>query len=311
MREFTLLFVGVCLVLTGCVGSQGSGTSPRPTHVVPKHVEVCVAASEAEIAALFDRWNDSLRTGDPLKVVANNYAAKSVLLPTMSGKPRLTLDEKVDYFRQFMENEPIGRIDSRTIELDCNTAIDDGLYTFTYQKTGGQTRARYTFTYKWDGKQWLITSHHSSTLPEEAAAPEEHAHAVAQHTEVCVETSEEEIAALFDRWNNSLRTGDAHKVVANYAARSVFLPIMSSAPRLTLDEKEDYFHHFLANRPIGRIDSRTIEIDCNTAIDEGLYTFTFQKTGAQVRARYTFTYKWDGWEWLITSHHSSVLPAGN
>jgi uncharacterized protein (TIGR02246 family) len=270
-----------------------------------------VATNEAEIAALFDRWNSSLKTGDPRKVVADNYAAKSVLLATMSGKPRLTLDEKVDYFRHFMENEPIGRIDSRAIELDCNTAIDDGLYTFTYQKTGAQTRARYTFTYKWDGKQWLITSHHSSVLPAEAAAPEEPTHAVAQHTEVCVETSEEEIAALFDRWNNSLRTGDAHRVVANYAAKSVFLPIMSSTPRLTLDEKEDYYHHFLANKPIGRIDSRTIEIDCNTAIDEGLYTFTFQKTGAQVRARYTFTYKWDGWEWLITSHHSSVLPAGD
>jgi len=65
-----------------------------------------------------------------------------------------------------VENKPFGRIDSRTIEIDCNTAIDVGLYTFTFRKTGDQVKARYTFTYKWDGRQWLITSHHSSAMPE-------------------------------------------------------------------------------------------------------------------------------------------------
>jgi hypothetical protein len=39
--------------------------------------------------------------------------------------------------------------------------------------------------------------------------------------------------------------------------------------------------------PSGRIDFRTIQIDCTTAVGVGLYTFTFAKTGAQVRARYT------------------------
>jgi uncharacterized protein (TIGR02246 family) len=278
---------------------------------VAQHTEVCVAASEEEIAALFDRWNDSLKTGDARTVVSVNYAARSIFLPIMSSKPRLTLDDKEEYFHHFLRDKPVGRIESRTIELDCNTAVDDGLYTFTFEKTGAQARARYTFTYKWDGRQWLITSHHSSALPVEAAAPEEPIHAVAQHTEVCVAASEEEIAALFDRWNNSLRTGDPHKVVANYAAKSVLLPLVSTKPRLTLDEKEEYFHHLLENKPNVRIESRTIELDCNTAVDDGLYTFTFEKTGLQVKARYTFTYKWDGWEWLITSHHSSALPAGD
>jgi len=127
-------------------------------------------------------------------------------------------------------------------------------------------------------------------------------------TEVCKAADEQEIAALFDRWNRSLQTGDPHKVVANYAERSILLPTVSNKPRLTEAEKEDYFHHFLEAKPVGKIDSRTIEIDCNTALDAGLYTFTFGTTGVQVKARYTYTYKWNGREWLITSHHSSAMP---
>jgi uncharacterized protein (TIGR02246 family) len=127
-------------------------------------------------------------------------------------------------------------------------------------------------------------------------------------TEVCKATSEQEVAALFDRWNQSLQTGDAHKVVANYAEKSVLLPTVSNTPRLNAAQKEDYFEHFLEDKPFGRIDFRTIEIGCTTAVDAGLYTFTFAKTGAVVKARYTYTYKWDGSQWLITSHHSSAMP---
>lgn len=132
--------------------------------------------------------------------------------------------------------------------------------------------------------------------------------ATAARTEVCKATSEQEVAALFDRWNQSLQTGDAHKVVANYAPKSVLLATVSNTPRLDAAQKQDYFEHFLENKPFGRIDSRTIEIGCTTAVDAGLYTFTFAKTGAVVKARYTYTYKWDGSQWLITSHHSSAMP---
>nr|WP_232080911.1 nuclear transport factor 2 family protein [Variovorax sp. SRS16] len=127
-------------------------------------------------------------------------------------------------------------------------------------------------------------------------------------TEVCKATSEPEVAALFDRWNQSLQTGDAHKVVANYAEKSILLPTVSNTPRLNAAQKLDYFEHFLENKPFGRIDFRTIEIGCNTAVDAGLYTFKFAKTGAVVEARYTYTYHWDGNQWLITSHHSSAMP---
>ncbi|MFZ5757462.1 MAG: SgcJ/EcaC family oxidoreductase [Pseudomonadota bacterium] len=131
------------------------------------------------------------------------------------------------------------------------------------------------------------------------------------HTASCRSISEQEVAALFDRWNNSLQTGDPRKVVANYAEHSILLPTVSNKPRLTPEEKEDYFHHFLENRPSGKIDFRFVEPGCNTVVDAGLYTFTFARTGASVSARYSYTYRWDGSAWLITSHHSSALPEKN
>ena len=55
-----------------------------------------MSVTENDIAALFDRWNESLKTGEPAKVV-DNYAERSILLPTVSNKPRLTREEKEDY----------------------------------------------------------------------------------------------------------------------------------------------------------------------------------------------------------------------
>ncbi|MFO1349996.1 MAG: DUF4440 domain-containing protein [Gammaproteobacteria bacterium] len=132
------------------------------------HSEVCRATSEKEIAALFDRWNTSLQTGLPEIVVAN-YAKRSILLPTVSNKPRLTPEEKVDYFEHFLQKKPVGKIESRFIDIGCNTAFDAGIYTFTFGD-GSSIKARYSYTYKWTGKSWLITSHHSSAMPETTVA---------------------------------------------------------------------------------------------------------------------------------------------
>lgn len=118
------------------------------------------------------------------------------------------------------------------------------------------------------------------------------------------------IAALFDRWNDTLKSGDPKQVVANYAEQSILLPTISNTPRLTPAEKEDYFVQFLQSQPSGVIDLSQIEISGEIAVDSGVYTFTMGASGAVVKARYTFVYKWDGANWLIISHHSSAMPEG-
>lgn len=131
--------------------------------------------------------------------------------------------------------------------------------------------------------------------------------AFAEKPQACSPTDVSKIESLFDDWNAALQTGDARKVAEKYLADAVLLPTVSNKPRLTDAERIDYFEHFLANGPVGRIDSRTIRIGCNEAIDTGTYTFAF-KDKSTVSARYTFTYARNGQDWKISTHHSSAMP---
>jgi len=130
----------------------------------PSLAQECAPITQAEVEQLFDRWNASLATLSPENVI-ENYAADAVLLPTLSNTPRLTQDERKGYFVDFLKKEPKGTIDSRTIKLSCNSAIDTGNYTFTLTD-GSKVPARYTFTYEFKDGKWLISSHHSSAMPE-------------------------------------------------------------------------------------------------------------------------------------------------
>lgn len=123
----------------------------------------------------------------------------------------------------------------------------------------------------------------------------------------CTPTTDQQIAALFDRWNDTLRTGDPDKVTANYATDGVLLPTVSNTPRTTPVAIRDYFVKFLKGKPQGTIDSRVIKIGCNIAQDIGTYTFKFAD-GKAVHARYTYVYEWQNGQWLIAHHHSSAMP---
>jgi len=68
----------------------------------------------------------------------------------------------------------------------------------------------------------------------------------------------------------------------------MLLPRFLTKPRLTPSEKEDYFHHFLENRPSGKIDMRSIELGCNNCRWIPAFTpFTYAKTGEVIKGRYT------------------------
>jgi uncharacterized protein (TIGR02246 family) len=124
----------------------------------------CATLDKQQAAILFERWNTSLQSGDSSKVAAN-YTADAVLLPTVSNQPRTDLAGKLDYFNHFLKNKPVGTVDSSTVITSCNSAVDTGTYTFRFSDHS-EVQARYTFTYALLDNQWLITSHHSSAMPE-------------------------------------------------------------------------------------------------------------------------------------------------
>jgi uncharacterized protein (TIGR02246 family) len=167
------------LVLIALLGNVSLANAETPqkklqvnTETSSAHDEHCRGESKKEIRSLFDRWNKSLQTGDP-KQVLKNYANSSILLPTLSNKVRISNQEKLDYFEHFLAKKPVGKIELSSVELDCNTAFDAGIYQFTFGD-GSTAKARYSYTYKWFPavKEWLITSHHSSLMPEKVVESE-------------------------------------------------------------------------------------------------------------------------------------------
>jgi uncharacterized protein (TIGR02246 family) len=116
-----------------------------------------------------------------------------------------------------------------------------------------------------------------------------------------------EILALFDQWNGALATRDPDKVVAQYAPDAILLPTVSNRVRHNHAEIKDYFEHFLAKGPNGKIDEANVRQFGDVAINSGVYTFDFAG-GDKVQARFTFVYRKVDGEWKIAEHHSSAMP---
>lgn len=120
---------------------------------------------------------------------------------------------------------------------------------------------------------------------------------------------EDEVLKLFDQWNAALQTGDPDEVVKLYADNAHLEPTVSNLVRHNPTEIRDYFVHFLAKGPVGKIDEANVRIYGGIAINSGVYTFEF-KSGPvpKVQARFTFVYQWIDGRWLIVEHHSSAMP---
>jgi uncharacterized protein (TIGR02246 family) len=116
-----------------------------------------------------------------------------------------------------------------------------------------------------------------------------------------------EILALFEHWNNAIKTKVPKRVIELYAHNAVLLPTISNNVCHSHEEMEKYFTDFLTREPVGELDETNISIFNDIAMNSGLYTFSF-KDGSKVQARFTFVYQWSGKSWKIIKHHSSQMP---
>lgn len=114
-------------------------------------------------------------------------------------------------------------------------------------------------------------------------------------------------AHLFAAWNEALRRRDAEAVTRLYSADAVLLPTADDDVRVGQAAIRDYFVHFLARGPRGRLLQRHTQLGWDMLVDMGSYAFDFAD-GSAVGARYTFVWRPLAGGWRITHHHSSVLP---
>jgi len=246
--------------------------------------------SSREVSDLFLLWNQALETGNP-DTVAMRYADGAILLPTKSDIPRSDYAGIRDYFVHFLEKKPTGRILESYISTSPGSAMDVGIYEFTFEN-GMRIRARYSFLYTLVDGQWKIKHHHSSGMPETPGQV----------------ISEGEVRELFSVWNEALLTGDSDAVTKRYAKGAVLLPTVSDIPRTTYAGIKDYFDHFLELKPKGKIIESYVSIGENWCKDVGIYEFIKGIDGTSVRARYSFVYVFEDGEWKISHHHSSLMP---
>ena len=116
-----------------------------------------------------------------------------------------------------------------------------------------------------------------------------------------------EVRNLFNLWNDALTTGDPTIVAKRYSKDGVLLPTLSDVPRNDFESIKDYFVHFLEKKPTGKILEGEIFVGNNWAQDAGIYEFTFAD-GSKVKARYSFVYVYENGQWMISHHHSSLMP---
>lgn len=138
-----------------------------------------------------------------------------------------------------------------------------------------------------------------------AAEPGE---AYAIETQTCAPITESAVQDLFERWNQALGSERPETVASLYEPGALLLPTLSPTNRSNPEAIADYFTAFLKRQPTGKVSSRHIVLGCNQATDAGNYRFQLHQPDEQLDARYTFVYAFDGQQWQIVHHHSSLVP---
>jgi uncharacterized protein (TIGR02246 family) len=137
-------------------------------HLLQEESTTPTSATEEDIAALFDNWNNVLQTGTPEDVAALYDPEEGVLLPTVSNDIRADPAAITDYFVTFQAKQPSGRIVESYISINGPIAVHNGAYIFDLAADNVSVPARFTYVYRQNADgNWLILTHHSSAMPEE------------------------------------------------------------------------------------------------------------------------------------------------
>lgn len=106
--------------------------------------------------------------------------------------------------------------------------------------------------------------------------------------------------------------GDPKIVTQYYAPKAILLPTLSEKIKSNENHGLDSYFKKLTSHPNIKCTPKTLitRMYKETAINTGLYKFSYTDNGKTVTipARFTFIYEKDNGKWLIIKHHSSKMP---
>lgn len=125
--------------------------------------------------------------------------------------------------------------------------------------------------------------------------------------------SQSNVAAAAKSWSGAFNECSAEKLAALYLPDAVLWGTLSQTVISTPAGVRQYFDRACAATPQFKVTfgEQLVRVYGNTANNSGTYTFSRTVDG-QLRsaaARYSFTYRKVNGAWLITDHHSSLVPA--
>jgi uncharacterized protein (TIGR02246 family) len=121
-----------------------------------------------------------------------------------------------------------------------------------------------------------------------------------------------QIRAALHAWECAFNAADADAAAALYAPDAFLWGTMAQSLIATPEGVREYFARTFAAGGAPRVAFGDLQV-CQqegAALSAGLYTFTFT-LGAQSRelpARFSFAWHRVDGRWLVTSHHSSLMP---
>lgn len=128
-------------------------------------------AAESGAQQAYYNWCKAIGTarGNP-KVVVQYYAPGAVLIPTLSADFLVNTNNGLDAYFKKLTSKPNLKCTPKKLvtHIRGGIATNTGFYDFSFTKNGETIviPARFTFVYKKSGDRWLITSHHSSKMPQ-------------------------------------------------------------------------------------------------------------------------------------------------
>jgi uncharacterized protein (TIGR02246 family) len=122
----------------------------------------------------------------------------------------------------------------------------------------------------------------------------------------------EDVAAATQAWADAFSRHDLEGLLRLYDREAVFWGTSSVTLRDNSDAIRDYFKGVPNSQMVVRIGDSRVRVFGDVAVATGHYTFVDRRDGKEVPrpARFSFTFRLRGGQWLIVDHHSSAVPAG-